>query len=318
MSNRHDPLQTPLAILWMLGAVGYWYYGDVFAQELLAEIAIFALFAMSLDLLVGTTGLVSLGHAAFLALGAYATAAFGVFLAWPMSLATLAGALLAGLAALLVGAFAVRLKGVFFIMITLAIGQMFYAYFFKAAAFGKDDGMTGIPRMDLSLIGLDSQNPKSFAALVLIIAVLCYCGLRTVIHSPFGQMLRAIQQNENRLRALGGPVYHYKLAAFVLAGLLAGLAGALLAQHTGYISPDLAFWTVSGEALIMVIAGGRGSLVGAAIGATLIIAMRQRLSAQTEYWGLFMGAFFIAVVVLASDGIYGRLVWLWRRIAGTQ
>jgi branched-chain amino acid transport system permease protein len=125
-------------------------------------------------------------------------------------------------------------------------------------------------------------------------------------------MLMAIHQNEHRLRSLGCPVLKYKLAAYVLAGALGGLAGSLTAQHTGFVSPDLAFWTVSGEALIMVIVGGMGSLLGPVIGAAVIILMRHELSALTEFWTFYMGLFFVAVVLLASDGIYGGLTRLWR------
>ena len=168
-------------------------------------------------------------------------------------------------------------------MITLAIGQMFYAYFFKARAFGGDNGMSGTPRFDLSPLGLETGDPAVFSALMLVIAGAVYVALLLLVRSPFGMMLTAIHQNENRLASLGCPVFRYKLAAFGLGGAIAGLAGALMAQHTGFVSPDLAFWTLSGEALIIVILGGSGSLVGAAGGAAVFVLLRDHLS-DGAFW----------------------------------
>ena len=166
-----------------------------------------------------------------------------------------------------------------------------------------------------------------FAALVVVVAALAYLALLLLRRSPFGMMLAAIHQNESRLAALGCPVRRYKLAAFAIAGGIAGLAGGLTAQHTGFVSPDLAFWTLSGEALIIVILGGSGSLIGAAGGAALFILLRDQLSDGSfwsrlalpaelaSHWQLVMGLFFIAVVLLARDGVYGRLTWFIRGLA---
>ncbi len=314
-----------VAALLIFAAAGYYVWNaDFFGQELLAEIAIFAIFAMSLDLLVGYTGLVSLGHAAYYAAGAYATAALTQFAGWPVLAATAVAVLAAALLAALVGAFVVSLGGVFFIMITLAVGQMVFAYFFKAQAFGGDNGMSGTPRLDLAALGLDANDSAVFAWMMLATALLVFLLLRVVVRSPFGVMLLAIHQNENRVRALGCPVYRYKLAAFVIAGAVAGLAGSLVAQHTGFVSPDLAFWVISGEGLIMVIAGGMGTLIGPVIGAALFVFLRDKLNdgalwtglglpeEMADHWQLMMGLFFIAVVLLAADGVIGRLEWLWR------
>ena len=319
--RERDPLQLPVAALLIAAAAAAWFASDDFGKELLAEIAILAVFAMSLDLLVGVAGMISLGHAGFFALGAYATAGATVFWGWPPSAALALSVAAAGLSALGVGLFAVRLSGVFFIMITLAIGQMFYAYFFKARAFGGDNGMAGTPRFDLGGLGLDAGDPAVFSALLVAAATAVYLALLLLVRSPFGAMLAAIHQNEGRLASLGCPVRRYKLAAFGAAGAAAGLAGALAAQHTGFVSPDLAFWTLSGEALIIVILGGSGSLVGAAGGAAVFVLLRDRLSegafwtslslpaGMAAHWQLAMGLFFIAVVLLASDGLYGRLAW---------
>ncbi len=326
-----DPLHLPAAVALVVAAGVAWYGGDFFRHEVLAEIAIFAIFAMSLDLLVGYAGLVSLGHAAFFAVGAYATASCTVFLGWPVPAATAAAVGCAAALAAVAGVLVIRVGGVFFIMITLALGQMVYAYFFKAREFGADNGMAGIPRPDLAALGLDAADPRVFSALALIAAVAVWALLGMVVRSPFGAMLAAIHRNESRVRALGCPVRHYKLAAFVLAGALAGFAGSLVAQHSGFVSPDLGFWTVSGEALIMVIIGGMGSLVGAALGAVVMVLLRHELSHSAfweaiglpadlaSYWQLVMGLVFIAIVLLAGDGLYGRLstTWRWARARRT-
>ena len=316
---ERDPLELPVAALLAGAAIAGWLGSGHFGKELLAEIAILAIFAMSLDLLVGVAGMVSLGHAGFLAVGAYACAGATVLRGWPPSAALAFSVGAAALCALGAGLFAVRLTGVFFIMITLALGQMFHAFFFKARAFGGDDGMAGTPRFDLSAFGLDAADPAVFSALLIAIAIGVYLALLLLLRSPFGLMLAAIRQNEGRLAALGAPVRRYKLAAFGVAGAVAGLAGALTAQHTGFVSPDLAFWTLSGEALIIVLLGGGGRLVGAAGGAAVFVLLRDRLSegdfwsalflpAETAaHWQLVMGLFFIAVVLLAKDGLYGCL-----------
>ena len=318
---ERDPLQLPVAGLLVAAALAAWLGSGYFGKELLAEIAILAIFAMSLDLLVGVAGMVSLGHAGFFALGAYATAGATVFWGWAPLPALAFSVAVAGACALGVGLFAVRLGGVFFIMITLAIGQMFYAYLFKARAFGGDNGMAGTPRFDLGPFGLEAGDPAVFSVLLVAIALAVYLALLLLVRSPFGMMLTAIHRNESRLASLGCPVRRYKLAAFGTAGALAGLAGALMAQHTGFVSPDLAFWTLSGEVLIIVILGGSGSLVGAAAGAAVFVLLRDHLSDGSfwsglglpagiaTHWQLVMGLFFIAVVLLARDGLYGRLAW---------
>ena len=321
MGSR-DRLQLPAAGLLAAVAVIAWWRADFFAMELLAEIAILAIFTMSLQILVGVTGMVSLGHAGFLAAGAYAMAAATLFGGWPPAAALALSVAVGGLLAAAVGVFVIRLSGVFFIMVTLAVGQMVHAYFFKAKRFGGDDGMAGTPRLDLAAAGFDTGDSGIFAALVLACAALVYLLLLLVTRSPFGMMLAAIGQNESRLASLGCPVPRYKLAAFSLAGGVAGLAGGLTAQHTGFISPDLAFWTFSGEALIIVILGGSGSLAGAAAGAALFVLLRDLLSSGSfwsalalpaklaAHWQLVMGVLFISVVLAARDGLYGRLAWL--------
>lgn len=297
-------------------AVVSWQAG-YFGHELLQQVAIFAIFAMSLDLLVGFAGMVSLGHAAFYGLGAYATAALQVNFGWT-ALEAMGGSVVVGsIGALLVGCFAVRLSGVFFIMVTLAVGESLHAYLFKDRAFGGDDGMGGIARLDFSMMGVSLDDPVAFSVFVICLAGLIYALLEAIVRSPFGHILQAIKSNPDRVRALGCPVPQYKLAAFTLAGTIAALAGSLTAQHTGFISPELLTWTTSGEVLIMVIVGGMGSLVGPAVGAALVVLGTHHLSGFTDYWMMFLGLFFIAVVLFAGDGFYGMVEATRRFLART-
>jgi branched-chain amino acid transport system permease protein len=295
-------------------AIAAWLSVDYFGYELITEIAILAILAMSLDLLVGFAGMVSLGHAAFYGIGAYGIAAFTTMLGWSPGAAMAVAVAASAAAAMVVGAVAVRLGGIFFIMVTLAIGEAVHAYLFKARAFGGDDGLAGIAHLDLSMIGVDLADPSAFAAFALVVAALAYAVLEMVVRSPFGRLLVAIHQNERRARALGCRVERVKLGAFTLAGALAGLAGTLTAQHTGFISPELLAWTVSGEALIVVIVGGMSSLVGPAVGAAVIVLAKHWVSDWTNYWMLGMGGAFIAVVVLMPNGIYAALGTVRRRL----
>ena len=312
-----DPRTGRFLALALAGcALAAWFLAGPFGHELVAEIAALAIFAMSLDLLVGVTGMVSLGHAAYLGIGAYTTAVLTVFLGWPVLPAMAVSMAAACAAALIVGIFVVRLGGIAFMMLTLAIAQMAHAYFFRNRALGGDDGLAGTPRPDLSALGLDMVEPATFSAYALVLAVAAYAAFALVVRSPFGHALGAIRQNERRMAALGCAVRGHKLAAYAAAAAGAGLAGSLLAQQSGFVSPELMFWTVSGEALIMVIVGGMGSIIGAAVGAAVIVLLRDTLSSLTEFWLLGMGLFFIAVVTFARDGIHGVTAALWRRFGG--
>jgi branched-chain amino acid transport system permease protein len=182
---------------------------------------------------------------------------------------------------------------------------MGWAYFHKERLFGGVGGMSGVKQLDLAWAGLMLMNPAHFSLFAVAVACLVYLALSRLVRSPFGRMLVAIRENENRARALGCPVQRYKLAAFAVSGGVAGLAGTLAAQRTGFVSPELLVWTTSGEALIMVIAGGLGSLVGPVAGAACWVLLHHGLSAQTAYWGVPMGLFFIALVLFAGHGLWG-------------
>src|SRR5262249_6371171 len=225
-------------------------------------------FAMSLDLLMGRAGMVSFGHSAFFGVGGYAAA-----LLLPRSPGLVAGlavpAAAAALAALVIGALSIRVGGVYFIMLTLALSPMFCGVTFQASWLGAGDGIVGVPRP--APLGLPLAGPMAFHLYLVAAAGLGALALARIARSPFGDVLRGIRDNEGRMEALGYPVRRYKVLAFVAAGAVAGMAGALYTALAGSITPDAFLWTTSGEALLMVIIGGTGTLGGAVLGAAAFI-----------------------------------------------
>jgi branched-chain amino acid transport system permease protein len=272
--------------------------------KLLQEILIMGIFAMSLDLLMGYTGMVSFGHSAFFGIGGY-VAALTLTGSPGLTSALLLPALAAGLAALVIGFFSIRVSGVYFIMLTLAFSQMFFAYTFQVSWLGAEDGLVGIPRPRVA--GWDLGSLRGFHAYLLVLVALAALVLWRVVRSPFGHVLRGIHENEGRMEALGYPVDRYKLLAFVIAGMIAGVAGSLYTQFNGSITPDAFYWKTSGEALLMVIIGGTGTLGGAVLGAAAFILLQSLVSTYTERWMLILGATFILFVLFAPGGIVGAL-----------
>jgi branched-chain amino acid transport system permease protein len=272
--------------------------------KLLQEILIWGIFAMSLDLLMGRAGLVSFGHSAFFGVGGYVaglalkgTPGLLAALVWP--------ALATALAALVIGFFSIRVSGVYFIMLTLAFSQMFYAYTFQVAWLGAEDGIIGVPRA--SLFGVSLASAMNFHLFLVLIFALAAVTLWRVARSPFGHVLQGIRENEVRMEAVGYAVRNYKLLAFAIAGTVAGVAGACYTQLNGSISPDAFFWTTSGEALLMVIIGGTGTLGGAVLGAATFILLQSLVSTYTERWMLILGLAFILFVLFAPGGLVGIL-----------
>src|SRR5512132_1500883 len=272
--------------------------------KLLQEILIWGVFAMSLDLLMGYAGMVSFGHSAFFGVGGYVAALTltqrpdGLSaLVWP--------ALAAALAALVIGFFSIRVSGVYFIMLTLAFSQMFFAVAFQASWLGAEDGIVGVPRP--RLLGLDLAQAMPFHLYLVGIVVVAAAVLGRIVRSPFGHVLRGIHENEARMQAVGYAVGRYKLLAFVIAGTIAGVAGSLYTQLVGSITPDAFLWTTSGEALLMVIIGGTGTLGGALLGAGAFILLQSIVSSYTERWMLLLGLTFILFVLFAPGGIVGAL-----------
>jgi branched-chain amino acid transport system permease protein len=286
-----------------------------YAQDMVQKIAIYAIFALSLELLVGATGLVSLGHAAFLGIGAYVTVlATGeggaASMGWLLPAAVGAGALYA----LFVGALSLRTKGVYFIMVTLAFAQMAYFVFHDTKLGGGSDGIFLYAKPVLAIGSatlLDLENKRHLYYAVLAALVLTYALLALIGRSRFGHALAGIRVNEQRMRAAGFSTYGYKLAAFVIAGALAALAGFLLAAKDGAANPELLSWHESGAVLLMIILGGIGSLRGAVIGAvsfTLLKELYQSealLGALASHWQLTLGLTIIAFVALLPKGLIG-------------
>lgn len=276
--------------------------------KLLQEILIWGIYAMSLDLLMGYAGMVSFGHSAFFGVGGYVAALAltrpGDAIAGPVG-ALLLPAAAAALAALVIGFFSTRVHGVYFIMLTLAFSQMLYAYAFQTAWLGAEDGINGVPRP--ALLGTPLGEGYAFHVYAVAIAAGSALFLWRVVRSSFGHVLVGIRENEARMEAVGYPVRRYKLLAFVLGGTLAGLAGSLYAQFSGSITPDALFWKTSGEALLMVILGGTGTLGGAVLGAAAFILLQSIVSTYTERWMLILGGIFVLSVLFAPGGIVGAL-----------
>ncbi len=288
-------------------------WGQGFYVGVASRILIFALAATSLNLILGFGGMVSFGHAAFVGVGAYAAGILmqhGLPSAW---LALLLAFVVAGAFALLIGAISLRTRGVYFIMITLAFAQMLYYLMVSLKTYGGDDGLSLDRRFDLGFdlgFGLDLSQDAPFYYLVLALAVGVFLAVQRLLNSRFGHALQAIRDNETRMAAIGFPVYRFKLMAFVLAGALAGLAGALLAHQGGFVSPSMMQWSESGMLMVMVILGGVGHLYGGLVGAVVFLVLEEFLSSITIHWQFGLGAVLLAVVLLAPNGLLSlRLKW---------
>lgn len=284
--------------------------GSRFAVTTATEILIFALFAMSLDLLIGYTGLVSLGHAAFFGIAAYTVALLGTAGISQLALTLPAGVAAGTAAAAIVGLFALRATGVYFLMLTLAFAQMAFAVAHQWATLtGGTNGLSGIPRPGVP--GLDLAGAVPFYYLVLALAGLTAAALARIAASPFGAALAGVRENDSRMRAMGYDTFRLKLAAFVLAGAAASVSGTLYAYYNGFVSPDALYWTTSGQVLIMVLLGGAGTLAGPAAGAAVVLLLQNLASSYTERWTLILGAAFILVVLAAPRGLAG----IWARLS---
>jgi branched-chain amino acid transport system permease protein len=280
--------------------------GYSFAVSLFTRIVILATAAVSLNLIMGFGGMVSFGHAAYLGIGGYAVGILGKeginsgFLQWPVAVGASA------LFALAIGALSLRTRGVYFIMITLAFTQMVYYVAIGLDRYGGDDGMTIYRRSQFGgLINLSNRTVFYYLCLALLLGAV-YLVYR-IVNSRFGLVIQGSRSNDRRMRAIGFPTYRYKLVCFVIAGALCGLAGALLANHTDFISPALMHWTRSGDLLVMSVLGGMSSAFGPVIGAVVLLLLEETLSRVTEYWQIIIGPLFLLVVLFARGGIAGML-----------
>jgi branched-chain amino acid transport system permease protein len=313
------------ALVALFPALGGLFSGDQheFYLQQLTWILIFGLFCMSLDFLVGIVGLVSLGHAAFFGLGAYLLVLLTPEYEAPVLLTAVPLVLLGvGAAALVIGALALRTSGIYFIMVTLAVGQMVYYLFNDSSLAGGSDGVFIFTKPTLTIGGatlLDFESKTQFFYACLGLVVACYALFRMVLAAPFGKVIRGIGVNEYRTRGLGYDVYFYKLVAFVLSAMVAGLAGLLAAAQYGFVNPSLLGWHMSGTALVTVILGGMGSLIGPVLGAFLVEILRHLLEGVTEHWLLPFGGLIILMVLVLPRGLAGLgpqlRGWLARRRA---
>ncbi len=296
--------------------------GHVFLLTLFTRVVILAIAAVSLNLILGYGGMVSFGHAVYLGIGGYAVGilafegATSGFVQWPVAL------VVSALFALVVGALSLRTRGVYFIMITLAFAQLVYYFGVGLDRYGADDGLSIRQRSQFAgLVNLSDRVQFYYLCLALLVAAI-YLTWR-MVNSRFGLVIRGARSNDRRMRAIGFPTFRYRLTGFVIAGAICGLAGALLANHTGFISPATMHWTRSGDLIVMVVLGGMGSSFGPLIGAVLLLTLEEALpvlirvvaspmfgdaaARMAEYWQIMLGPLFLLVVLFARGGIDGLL-----------
>jgi branched-chain amino acid transport system permease protein len=289
------------------------YFNQPYYLEFFRRVMIFALAAASLNLILGYGGMVSFGHAAYLGVGAYAVgvlAHYGVHSGW-LQWALAIGA--SAVVALAIGAVSVRASGIYFIMITLAFTQMLYYLGISIEEFGGDDGLRLAVKSQFSgLVKL--ENPTTFYYLVLAILALFVYLIHRLVNSRFGMVIRAAKSNEPRTRAIGFSPYPYRLAAFVVAGAIGGLAGALLVNQTGFLTPEFMNWTRSGELMFMVILGGIATTAGPLFGAAALLLLEEILKSRDllpawvhEHWELYLGLVLVLVVLFAKRGLAGLI-----------
>ena len=299
----------------LVPALGSRYYTFV-----ATDVAILALFAVSLNLLLGYTGLVSFGHAAYFGIGAYTTGILMKHGGAPFVLAWPAGGILAGLFALVFGFFCVRLTKIYFAMLTLAFAQIVWAICFKwNDVTGGEQGMPEIPYPDLAWMErlpvlADLRTSDYFHLLAVVCVAACLLVLRRIVESPFGRMLTTIRENPERAEFIGVNVRRYQLIAFVLAGAFAGLAGALFGIFNRGVFPDFAYWPKSSEVLIMTILGGMAYFWGPAVGALVLLVLNQQILSYTQYWPFVLGTILIVLLFVFPGGIVGALDALRRRL----
>jgi branched-chain amino acid transport system permease protein len=306
---------TYLVLLALALAAPFMGLYPVFVMKLLC----FALFACAFNLLLGFTGLLSFGHAAFFGSAAYVTGYLVKSQSWTPEIAILAGAIGAGLLGLFVGAIAIRRQGIYFAMITLALAQMVYFVCLQAPFTGGEDGLQGVPRG--KLFGVLSLEPDTnLYYFVLALFVLCFLFISRIVNSPFGQVLKMIRENEPRAISLGYHVDRYKLLAFVLSSALAGLAGSMKTLVMGFATLSDVHWSMSGEVILMTLLGGVGTLFGPVFGAGIVISLQNLLADKVGSWvTVIIGVIFVLCVLAFRKGIVGELqAWRERRWRAAQ
>ena len=319
LAGRRMGSSSGLAALWSMGVivlVTLPLFLSPYYVGLVIKMMVFALFAMSLDLLLGYAGMPSLGHAAYFGMAAYTTGLLALKAGWSVWFALPAGIAMAALTSIVFGLLALRTRGSYFLMITLALSQVLWGIAFGWRSLtGGDDGLPEVPRPNLSLPWSMSDNTP-FYYFVLLFFVVGTMVLVRIVASPFGYVLRGIRESDTRMLVLGYNVWRYKLVAFVLAAAFAGLAGCLYVYFNRFVSPDYVHVVRSAEVLLMVILGGAGTLIGPAVGATLIVLLENLISTYTERWVTVLGIIYVLVALLAPNGIAGLIASLRRQRGG--
>jgi branched-chain amino acid transport system permease protein len=320
MNGRSFAERIPWTLIVFLLALWVPWLGSRYDTFLATQIAIYALFALSLNLLLGTTGLVSFGHVAYFGIGAYVCGILMKTLGVPFFLAFPAAGLGSGLFALVFGYFCVRLTKIYFAMLTLAFSQIVWAICFKwNDVTGGDQGLPDVPFPDLgwmtALPGFSHfRISEQFYFLVLVLVMLCVAALRRLVDSPFGRVLTTIRENPERAAFVGVNVRGYELAAFTVAGIFAGFAGALFGIFNRGVFADYVFWSKSADVMIMAILGGMQHFWGPAVGAAVVTLLNQQITSYTEYWPFFLGTILVVLLFGFPGGIMGALDALFGRM----
>jgi len=304
--------RIPTTLVWLLLlTMPYWLPKIGGYVELGSQVVVLGLAAMSLNFLLGYTGVLSFGHAAYFGLGAYGAAMTIRYLVASTGLSIIVGTLVGTIAAAIIGPMIVRLRGVYFAMVTIAFGQVFYFIAFRwSSVTGGDDGLTGWTRLplDLGLVTVNIQNnPIAFFYLALAMFALAVGVMAWLLRSPFGRTLIAIRENERRARFLGIPVDQHIWISWIISCCFVSLAGALYALLNNFVDPRALYWTQSGDFVIMAVLGGMRSFWGPLIGAAIYVVLRDNLSSLTENWMSFIGLFFVLVVLFFPRGVLGMV-----------
>lgn len=306
MSNRNKYIAVGATVL-LLSCLPF--IGSRYALELVTQLMIYSLFALSLNVLVGYLGNISFGHAAFFAIGGYVCAVFQTTYELPLIVSLVSATLLTAMAALIIGFFCIRLNEIYFAMLTLAFSMLVWSVALKwKDVTGGDDGFVGV------IVPVALSDPKAFFWFVLGVTGTATFFLWRICNSTMGRAFVAIRENETRAKFLGIDVQKIRLIAFVIAGAFAGLAGSLLALYNRGMYPETAFWTESGQVLIMVLLGGLHAFIGPILGAIGLYLLEVTINQYTEYWQIVLGAILLFIVIAAPEGLVGIFVSIQNRL----
>jgi branched-chain amino acid transport system permease protein len=281
--------------------------GEPFYVKVFARVMIWSIAAISLNLIMGYGGMISFGHAVFLGIGGYAIgiASFhgldNAWIQWPLAIG------LCALIGLIFGAISLRTRGVYFIMITLALAQMIFFLSVSAEQYGSDDGLNIWQRSDFGIAWFDLEDALTMYYVIFAVLLIVLFAMWRIVNSRFGLVVRGARSNDTRMQAIGVPTNRYRLTAFVIAGVMCGIAGILQANFEKFVSPDMMNWPVSGELIFMVVLGGMGTLIGPVAGAAVFLLLSEILKDITEHWHIIFGPFLVLVVLFARGGIVGLL-----------